>query len=1357
MSMTVTVTFLSGQMVPVVVQTDASADELKSRVQHACQVGIRDIVSQQGKLVQGSDKLCDKGVQDGDVLTATVHGTRIITRFASLEYPTGPAKWGSVFAAIRHDGHVLCWGNQRQGTSYKRVQEKLVHVLEIAATEEAFAATLADGSVVTWGDSEGGGDSSAVQDQLVSVRLIKATAAAFAALRADGHVVTWGCESFGGDSAAVQKDLQDVVAISTTEGAFAAKRSNGTVVTWGRACDGGDSRTVQHLLREVQQITACAGAFAALCSTAELVVWGSTQAKMLRSVRAVRASWGSFAAIRLDGSVVTCGQAADGGDSSGVQELLVGVQEIQASASAFAALRSDGRVVAWGDEENGSDCTAVQTQLQNVRQLRSTWSAFAALRLDGRVVTWGSLDDGADISSIEEELVDVVEVVATAAAFAALRSDGSVVTWGDAEYGGDCSMVQQQLQNVNEITASWRAFAAIRADGLIVAWGNPEDGGDTSLVQDDLASFRYGDEKGARNMSHALGDCYADDWAIPDAFRVASVLLRQVQSGSVAVLHMPQRGFRQHTLEVLRHFLQGLAQRQLRAVTLSQLADAALLGQKPAPGGAEDNEGQFSQSNHHRIGVLLALLATSFLCWPQQPRRLLTLSLSWSSSPLDAGWVTAENPGEDFNRWMSNAGLAATSQQGPVSLRDRLALRILAFAVDVLPPSVLQDYEDELSQAKGPLQVSGIDLAAKRPLTQSEEMIKEALAQQASSGEPLASSGGYSYWGFLPKFVDRVFPNRTTVTWSSRCWQQITASTVKSNGGWVLQVKVSKAKHVLCNEIFGFFTGAHFRVGSFPAPIGGTKTFTFDSEKLTESQIWDVDTLGIRVFTFQENPLATVRNILETALLFVPDQTRGVESYFAKRNVEFLRNYVGASLKPRKDPGGLLLNASDIRSGDFLGVLRLDGLDPMLAWGMGSHTGHTAVAIWEHGQLYVAESTINSSYWPTNGIQRTPYQQWIEQDVGCRTAPFLSLLSLLFWRPSVLNRGAYPLPPCAAFSPPLLNEDLGKTALFSPTASQGRPRCATQHEGVHYSLFLGEYPDRGLYVIGVLTFYELDPIPPGEYLERGLPVRKVHDSGQDKEGAIHKLCASYHGGHNRDVNDPAQGAANAFFHKYEGLEYGYHAMLTGWIDTLRCKPPYDTPEYEKQCLTWEFIEVAVPIITRYIPTLEKPFLLTWNQHVTGSSFSNLSATALYREARSKGMELGKIPAVPEPDGILYPSVFNNGTRAASIAMVCDVFVCSMWKAGGVFKAIDNDFSCIEQTNVESQLQSDLRVQGMLLKDVYDLNVLEAPSARKDTCVHADPENPLCQLTGVYGLELPKLGTRPMYRHMCLGNLDPGVL
>ena len=35
-----------------------------------------------------------------------------------------------------------------------------------------------------------------------------------------------------------------------------------------------------------------------------------------------------------------------------------------------------------------------------------------------------------------------------------------------------------------------------------------------------------------------------------------------------------------------------------------------------------------------------------------------------------------------------------------------------------------------------------------------------------------------------------------------------------------------------------------------------------------------------------------------------------MQSSFAERNADFMRNYIGATLKPRKDPGGLLLNSS---------------------------------------------------------------------------------------------------------------------------------------------------------------------------------------------------------------------------------------------------------------------------------------------------------------------------------------------------------------------------------------------------------------------------------------------------------------
>jgi len=74
------------------------------------------------------------------------------------------------------------------------------------------------------------------------------------------------------------------------------------------------------------------------------------------------------------------------------------------------------------------------------------------------------------------------------------------------------------------------------------------------------------------------------------------------------------------------------------------------------------------------------------------------------------------------------------------------------------------------------------------------------------------------------------------------------------------------------------------------------------------------------------------------------------------------------------------LDASLIQNGDFLGVIRMDGLDPMLAWAMGSVTGHTTIALRDpNGVLHVCESTIASAYWPTDNIQCTEYTLWLSQ------------------------------------------------------------------------------------------------------------------------------------------------------------------------------------------------------------------------------------------------------------------------------------------------------------------------------------------------------------------------------------------
>jgi len=84
------------------------------------------------------------------------------------------------------------------------------------------------------------------------------------------------------------------------------------------------------------------------------------------------------------------------------------------------------------------------------------------------------------------------------------------------------------------------------------------------------------------------------------------------------------------------------------------------------------------------------------------------------------------------------------------------------------------------------------------------------------------------------------------------------------------------------------------------------------------------------------------------------------------------------TMEPRK-VNHVNISKSTINSGDMLGIMRLDGIDPLLAYLMGSQTGHTAITMWDNDELYVYESTVKSNYWPTNGIQRTKWDKWIQQ------------------------------------------------------------------------------------------------------------------------------------------------------------------------------------------------------------------------------------------------------------------------------------------------------------------------------------------------------------------------------------------
>jgi hypothetical protein len=153
---------------------------------------------------------------------------------------------------------------------------------------------------------------------------------------------------------------------------------------------------------------------------------------------------------------------------------------VYSNAIAFAALKNNGSVVTWGFSAYGGDSSSVAGSLSSgVAAVYSNGNAFAALKSNGSVVTWGVAAEGGDSSSVAGSLSSgVIKVYSTRSAFAALKSNGSVVTWGVADQGGDSSSVAGSLSSgVTAVYSHQLAFAALKNDGSVVTWGLAFSGG----------------------------------------------------------------------------------------------------------------------------------------------------------------------------------------------------------------------------------------------------------------------------------------------------------------------------------------------------------------------------------------------------------------------------------------------------------------------------------------------------------------------------------------------------------------------------------------------------------------------------------------------------------------------------------------------------------------------------------------------------------------------------------------------------------------------------------------------------------------------------------------------------------------
>jgi hypothetical protein len=153
----------------------------------------------------------------------------------------------------------------------------------------------------------------------------------------------------------------------------------------------------------------------------------------------------------------------------------------------------------------------------------------------------------------------------------------------------------------------------------------------------------------------------------------------------------------------------------------------------------------------------------------------------------------------------------------------------------------------------------------------------------------------------------------------------------------------------------------------------GSHTYTFTN--LSPDAKADIKRNGVYIYLMCDGYVDTFISVLNTLLAFIggisDDPTKPIAGshvppYMEKANVKFLSNTMNYNLVEREIQT-YDYDESNIKSGDFFAVTRLDGIDPIIMYGTGSHSGHSVMAMWIDGELNIIESQ-DGWYWPKHGI-----------------------------------------------------------------------------------------------------------------------------------------------------------------------------------------------------------------------------------------------------------------------------------------------------------------------------------------------------------------------------------------------------
>jgi len=203
-------------------------------------------------------------------------------------------------------------------------------------------------------------------------------------------------------------------------------------------------------------------------------------------------------------------------------------------------------------------------------------------------------------------------------------------------------------------------------------------------------------------------------------------------------------------------------------------------------------------------------------------------------------------------------------------------------------------------------------------------------------------------------------------------------------------------------------------------------------------------------------------------------------------------------------------------------------------------------------------------------------------------------------------------------------------------------------------------------------------------------------------------------------------AREYFFNKTEGLPYGYHNFLYGWIDT----PTDNWPPF----LAQHMVPILFSFLEKIIPsTVDMFYTQALNKRLgtTGLNTSQLAAKAAEQQ-----MSLDDVMAITEMDGWKYTGEKPRDGES----YVCSAYVAAVWKAAGMF----DDFT-VQATEWSP-------------KDVYIVKFFDENREMPAACQAADPGNKgICQLRGKYRMTFPEFNTIAPYEAMFNKAASVGVI